>query len=108
MGLYKRWSRGQALKRKGAREGDALVITGPMGLAAAVSACRQHQVLPPSTVYKTKRDARDCAPAEWLQRLHRPTPAIGSGNGVDGIAHAGIDISDGLWPMWGTLPKPVT
>lgn len=76
---------GQALRRRGARPGDGIFVTGSLGDAGAGLALVQGR-LP------------DNSPgAEWLrQRLDCPTPRIAVGMGLRGIASAAIDISDGL------------
>lgn len=70
-----------ALLRSGARVGDDVWITGTPGDAAA--ALRQWQ------------SGEAMAPA-LRARLDRPTPRIAAGLALAGIAHACIDVSDGL------------
>jgi len=70
-----------ALRRDAARVGDDLWVTGTLGDAAA--ALRQWQV----------GDEPDAA---LRARLDRPTPRIAVGRALAGIAHACIDLSDGL------------
>ena len=72
---------GQALTRGGARVGDAVCVTGTLGDAAGALALL--------------RD-RTAAPEALLARMHRPTPRLSAGLALRGIAHACIDISDGL------------
>lgn len=71
-----------ALRRDAARVGDDLWVTGTLGDAAA--ALRQWQ----------SGDAPDPA---LRARLDRPTPRLAEGRALAGIAHACIDISDGLF-----------
>ncbi len=76
---------GQALLRSGARTGDQVCVSGPLGDAAAAVACLQGHWQP---------DAED---AEYLLRqLYRPTIPLALGRRLLGVASAAIDISDGL------------
>lgn len=72
---------GQALRRDGARVGDDIWVTGSLGDAAAAL-----------------RQWRTSAPAAPLlrARLDRPTPRVQAGRALRGLAHAAIDVSDGL------------
>jgi thiamine-monophosphate kinase len=68
--------------RRGARVGDAVFVTGPLGAAAAALGAL--------------RLGRDPAP-ELAQRLHRPSPCLDQGlAAVSAGATAMIDLSDGL------------
>ena len=71
-----------ALRRDAARIGDDLWVTGTLGDAAG--ALRQWQ----------SGDAPDPA---LRARLDRPTPRLAAGRALAGIAHACIDVSDGLF-----------
>ncbi|MFZ5483122.1 MAG: thiamine-phosphate kinase [Pseudomonadota bacterium] len=76
---------GQALRRDGARVGDDLWVSGELGGAAlALRQARGELSLPDPVL----RDCRD--------RLDRPTPRVALGLALRGIAHAAIDVSDGL------------
>ncbi len=70
-----------ALLRSGACVGDDVWITGTLGDAAA--ALRQWQ-------------SGDATNPALRMRLDRPTPRIAAGLALAGIAHACIDVSDGL------------
>lgn len=70
-----------ALLRSGARAGDDVWVTGTLGDAAA--ALRQWQ-------------AGDPMATALRARLDRPTPRVAAGLALAGIAHACIDVSDGL------------
>jgi thiamine-monophosphate kinase len=73
---------GQALLRSGARVGDAVMVTGTLGDAAAGLRCLAET---------------DAAPyASLIERLNRPTPRVAAGQALRGIATACIDVSDGL------------
>ncbi len=72
---------GRALRRDGAREGDDVWVTGTPGDAAGALA--------------QWRAGHACDPA-LRARLDRPTPRIGAGAALAGLAHAAIDVSDGL------------
>jgi len=75
---------GAALRRDGARVGDAVFVTGTLGDAAA----GLRQVL----------DAADptAVSGPLRQRLDRPTPRLAAGLTLRGQASACIDLSDGL------------
>ena len=70
-----------ALLRSGACAGDDLWITGTLGDAAG--ALRQWQ-------------AGKAIDSALRARLDRPTPRLAAGRALAGIAHACIDVSDGL------------
>lgn len=74
---------GQALRRDGARAGDAVYVTGSLGDAAAAL----QGLLDPAA---GEVDAR------LRTRLDRPEPRVEAGLALRGAASACIDISDGL------------
>ncbi|MBI5786390.1 MAG: thiamine-phosphate kinase [Rhodocyclales bacterium] len=76
---------GQALLRSGAREGDDIWVSGRPGRAALGLAHLQGRHL----LDDVRRD--DC-----LAALHRPQPRVALGLALRGLAHAAIDVSDGL------------
>ncbi|MFZ5637475.1 MAG: thiamine-phosphate kinase [Pseudomonadota bacterium] len=70
-----------ALRRDAARVGDDLWVTGTLGDAAgALRQWRQGDAMTPAL----------------RARLDRPTPRVAAGRALAGIAHACIDVSDGL------------
>lgn len=74
---------GMALRRDGARVGDAIAVTGTPGDAAlALSRWSQPDV--------------GGVEAALRQRLTRPAPRLAAGRALRDVAHAAIDISDGL------------
>ncbi|RLQ22229.1 thiamine-phosphate kinase [Seongchinamella sediminis] len=76
---------GLALRREGARPGDAVYVSGTLGDAAAALAFLQDQWQPEPEA------------AEYLlQRYHRPQARIDLGQQLLGKATSAIDISDGL------------
>ncbi|MEJ8569007.1 thiamine-phosphate kinase [Elongatibacter sediminis] len=77
--------RGQALLRSTAQPGDRIVVSGMPGLAAR--ALRWPERSPA---------LEDAATTEAFRRLHRPRPRLALGRCLRGVAHACIDISDGL------------
>ena len=80
-----------ALKRRGARPGDEVWITGSTGDAAA--GLRLMARVPPGN-----------ADAEFLRRrFTRPDARVGFGTAIRGIASSAIDISDGLYADLGKL-----
>jgi thiamine-monophosphate kinase len=78
---------GQALRRDQAQVGDDIWVSGELGLAAMALA-HLTQTLPWTL------DAP--ALALCLAKLHQPTPRVALGMALQGIAHAALDISDGL------------
>lgn len=66
---------GQAIRRNGAQVGDAVVVTGSIGDAA-------YALRYPDSVLQ--------------HRLDRPIPRVAFAQGLHGLAHAMLDISDGL------------
>ncbi len=69
-------SPGRALRRDGARPGDAVLVSGTLGDAALG--------LEPG------------APPALVRRQRRPTPRLALGRALVGLASAAIDLSDGL------------
>lgn len=82
---------GHALLRSAAREGDDVWVTGCLGDAAAGLALLQKRV----SDLEASLDA--AAATQLLQRLHRPTPRVSAGLALRDLAHACIDVSDGLF-----------
>ena len=72
---------GQALRRDGARVGDDVWVSGPLGDAAAALAQWQ---------------AGGEVDPGLRERLDRPTPRVALGLALRGLASACIDVSDGL------------
>lgn len=70
-----------ALRRDGARVGDAIWVSGPLG-AAALAVARRSQGQP--------------VPDAAAHRLDWPEPRLAAGLGLTGVASAAMDISDGL------------
>ena len=70
-----------ALRRDGARVGDAIWVSGPLG-AAALAVARRSQGQP--------------VPDAAARRLDWPEPRLTAGLGLAGVASAAMDISDGL------------
>lgn len=85
---------GQALVRSGARAGDAVLVTGTLGDAAAGLALWQRGA---------RVDEGDGRAAYLIERLHRPTPRLAAGLALRGRASACIDVSDGLLADLGHL-----
>lgn len=74
-----------ALRRDAARAGDAIWVSGTLGDARLGLEALQGKRLLDRTLLR---------PAST--RLHRPEPRVGLGLALRGIAHAAIDVSDGL------------
>ncbi len=77
--------RGQALRRDGARPGDDLYVSGTLGDSALGLAVLLGRLSPPMT-----------ASNHLVERYRLPRPRVKLGEALRGIAHAAIDISDGL------------
>ena len=77
--------RGQALRRDGARPGDDIYVSGMLGDAALGLAVLQGRLSPPMN-----------ASNFLIERYRLPRPRVGLGEALRGVAHAAIDISDGL------------
>jgi thiamine-monophosphate kinase len=87
-------ARGKALRRSGARPGDDIWVSGHLGDAALALAHQQGLImLGPSEI-------EVCLPA-----LNMPTPRVGLGQRLIGLAHSAIDISDGLLADLGHILK---
>jgi thiamine-monophosphate kinase len=71
---------GMALTRAGARPGDDVWVSGELGGAALALARPQIAAQVP----------------ELAKRLHQPEPRVELGERLRGLAHAAIDVSDGL------------
>lgn len=78
---------GQGLRRSGARIGDDLYISGFPGEAALGLRCLQAGR--PHQLHADRASA-------LIQRYSHPEPRIALGLALNGIAHAAIDVSDGL------------
>ncbi len=72
---------GAALRRDAARAGDLVWVTGTLGDAAGALA--------------QWRSGTDVDPV-LRGRLDRPTPRLAAGRALRGVAHACVDVSDGL------------
>ncbi|MGN6655302.1 MAG: thiamine-phosphate kinase [Rhodanobacter sp.] len=79
---------GKALTRAGARVGDAVLVTGTLGDAAAGLNLLQQ--------LRRGEDDRDKLRDYLVERLNRPTPRLAAGVALRGQAHACVDVSDGL------------
>ena len=77
--------RGQALRRTGARVGDDIYVSGTLGGAAFGLQLLQGRL-------STSMSASDFL----IRRYRLPEPRISLGEALRGVAHAAIDISDGL------------
>ncbi len=77
---------GAALRRDRARPGDALYVSGWPGEAAAALPHR----------LRGERGGAGSALTHCSARLDYPTPRVGLGHALRGVASAAIDLSDGL------------
>lgn len=76
---------GQALRRNGAKNGDDIWISGTIGDARLALAVYRNELILDLNIYK-----------DIELRMHQPIPRIALGIALRTIAHAAIDISDGL------------
>ncbi|MBI5781360.1 MAG: thiamine-phosphate kinase [Rhodocyclales bacterium] len=76
---------GKAVLRSGARAGDDLWVSGQPGRAALGLAVRLGELA--STLPEAER---------WVAALDRPEPRLALGQRLRGLAHAMLDVSDGL------------
>jgi thiamine-monophosphate kinase len=76
---------GMALLRSGARQGDEVWVSGVLGAAALGLA-----------VLEGRHAGAGPGVDACMRRLQRPLPRIDAGCALRGVAHAAIDISDGL------------
>ncbi|MDX1705607.1 thiamine-phosphate kinase [Pseudidiomarina sp.] len=83
-----------ALKRSGARPGDWIYLSGPLGDAGLALAARQQKAKLTDEHYKRVTD-----------RLYFPSPRVALGQSLRGIASSAIDISDGLAADLGHILK---
>lgn len=76
---------GRALRRDGAKTGDDIWVSGHLGDAAAAVAHHKGEMLLEGAVLE-----------HCMARLDRPVPRVELGRALAGLAHAAIDVSDGL------------
>jgi len=76
---------GQALLRSAAQVGDDIYISGMVGQARMALEVFRGQLHLPSDAFERAR-----------ARMERPTPRVALGQALRGVAHAAIDLSDGL------------
>lgn len=76
---------GSAVRRRGARPGDRIYVTGLLGEAALGLALWQQRLAVPE-------EYREAVASRFL----RPKPRIDEGRALRGLASAAIDVSDGL------------
>jgi thiamine-monophosphate kinase len=84
-----------ALRRDGARVGDDIWVSGTLGDARAGLALLRGEW--PATLYGNEDAGHGEEDAAFLRRaLERPEPRVALGLALRGLAHAALDISDGL------------
>ncbi|MFZ3321633.1 MAG: thiamine-phosphate kinase [Usitatibacter sp.] len=76
---------GAALRRSGAKAGNDVWVSGNIGDAALAVAHRNGKLVLTEADYH-----------EAVMRLYEPTPRVGLGQALRGMATAAIDVSDGL------------
>lgn len=81
---------GRAMQRDTAIPGDVIAVTGDLGGAAGALQLLQAGV---------------DVPAALTERLNRPVPRLAQGQRLAAVAHAGIDLSDGLVADLGHILK---
>ena len=85
---------GQALLRSAAQVGDDIYISGVVGQARMALEVFRGQLRLPSDAFERAR-----------ARMERPTPRVALGQALRGVAHAAIDLSDGLLGDLGHIMK---
>ena len=85
---------GQALLRSAAQVGDDIYISGVVGQARMALEVFRGQLHLPSDAFERAR-----------ARMERPTPRVALGQALRGVAHAAIDLSDGLLGDLGHIMK---
>ena len=85
---------GQALLRSAAQVGDDIYISGMVGQARMALEVFRGQLHLPSDAFERAR-----------ARMERPTPRVALGQALRGVAHAAIDLSDGLLGDLGHILK---
>ena len=85
---------GQALLRSSAQVGDDIYISGVVGQARMALEVFRGQLHLPSDAFERAR-----------ARMERPTPRVALGQALRGVAHAAIDLSDGLLGDLGHIMK---
>jgi thiamine-monophosphate kinase len=76
---------GRALRRDAAKEGDDIWVSGALGGAALALMSMQNKLQVAISTFRAVED-----------RLHKPAPRVALGQALLGVAHAAIDVSDGL------------
>jgi thiamine-monophosphate kinase len=76
---------GQALLRSGARAGDDVWVSGDTGDARIAL-----------EVFRGTLQVSAALFAQCRERMEQPTPRVALGQALRGIAHAAVDLSDGL------------
>jgi thiamine-monophosphate kinase len=87
---------GDALTRAGARVGDAVFVTGPLGDAAGAL-----RLLQAAGNGEQPAEGQRPSMVALSSRLRRPEPRAAAGLALRGIANACIDVSDGLLADFG-------
>lgn len=76
---------GQSLRRSSAQPGDDIWLSGQVGLAAAALQHRLGKIRLPESVFTVCQNA-----------LRRPVPRVALGQALLPLAHAALDVSDGV------------
>lgn len=105
---------GRAMRRDGARAGDEVWVTGTLGDAAGALALLQRTATVVAPVCEAApllpvalSEAQATLPALRF-RLDRPEPRVAAGLALARLAHAAIDVSDGLLADIGHVARAST
>ncbi len=87
---------GTALRRDAARSGDDIWVSGTLGDAAGALVQWRERAKGGQVHFSQKSEPDPLLEPSLRERLDRPAPRIALGRALRGVAHACVDVSDGL------------